>query len=53
MGPKVCENLPGVGMRSYGKFERGACRNVSVMLGGTDRRADELFLMYWIGKRRT
>ena len=53
MGQKVCENLPGVRMRLYGKIERDACRSVSVMPGGTDRQADELFLMYLIGKRRT
>ena len=42
MGRKAYENLPGVGMRWYVKFESEACRNVIVMPGQTARQTDEL-----------
>ena len=45
MRQKACENLPGVGIRLYGKFEINAYRNVSIVPGHIDRQTDPLFLM--------
>ena len=46
MGWKACENLPNVRIGVFLKFEGDACRNMSVMLGQTDRQTDEYFLRH-------
>ena len=41
MGRKACENLPGVGLRLYVKYDGDACGNVSACVDRlTDRQTD-------------